>query len=63
MGEDLRSCIEDTIVSIAIRGQLDGYLAPHLWEELRIRLQRVYRKATGEQLATLHISNEDRDNG
>ena len=55
MSEDLKRRYEEIQVSMASRGQLDEFLPPHLWEDLRQRLQRVYRKATGEQTATLHI--------
>lgn len=55
MNEDLRMRYEEIQVSMASRGQLYQLLPPHLWEDLRQRLQRVYRKATGEQTATIHI--------
>jgi len=52
---DLKKRYEEIQVSMASRGQLDEFLPPHLWEELRQRLQRLYRKATGEPTATLHV--------
>jgi len=32
-------------------------LKPELWEEFRIRLQRLYRQATGEEFAVIKIVN------
>lgn len=34
----------------------DEYLPPHLWEDLRIELQRRFRRSTGERTAILTIS-------
>lgn len=53
--EQLRHRLEECQLSMAARGQLDGYLPPHLWEQLRQRLQRIYRKATGEPMAVLAV--------
>jgi hypothetical protein len=53
--EYLRDVFEGCQLSMATRGQLDGYLSPHLWEQLRVRLQSIYRQATGEPTATLHV--------
>jgi hypothetical protein len=35
----------------------DMKLEPRLWEELRLRLQQIYRDATGENQAVLTIEN------
>lgn len=51
----LRSVLEDCQLGMASRGQLDGYLPPHLWERLRQRLQSLYRQATGEPHAVLSV--------
>lgn len=58
MSEDLKTRLEECQVGIASRGQQqpDGtYLAPHLWEQLRQRLQGIYRRATGEADAVLSV--------
>lgn len=47
--------LESAQISLAMKGQLDHYLSPHLWERLRQRLQYMYRMATGESMATLSI--------
>jgi hypothetical protein len=33
-------------------------LAPKYWEPLRIRLQEIYRRATGETQATITVENQ-----
>ncbi|WP_312414152.1 hypothetical protein [Shinella sp.] len=55
MSEELRMRYEEIQVSMASRGQLDEFLPPHLWENLRQRLQRIYRKATGEEMSVLIV--------
>lgn len=57
MSVDLKKQYEQIQVSMAARGQLDEFLPPHLWEELRQRLQRIYRKATGETMAVLTVED------
>lgn len=53
--EDLKNQLQDMQVSLAMRGLLNGYLPPDRWEDLRQRLQGIYRRATGEQLAVLFV--------
>lgn len=59
--ENTRAYLADRLdeiqVSMASRGQLDGYLEPRLWEDLRVRLQALYRKATGEPMAILAVED------
>lgn len=56
---DLKRVYEGCLVSIAAHGRdaLTGgpvdRLPPHLWEALRLELQRRYRNATGEEFAVL----------
>lgn len=54
---DLREQLRDVRISLAIKGRMDGYLPPEDWEEVRRRLQAVYRRATGEQHAVLSVEN------
>jgi hypothetical protein len=59
MSDELRSRLEECQIGIASRGQKqpdDTFLSPHLWEQLRQRLQGIYRRATGEPLATLSVN-------
>jgi hypothetical protein len=61
MSEELKNRLEECQVGIASRGQRqpDGmFLSPHLWEQLRQRLQSIYRHATGEPDAVLSIEPE-----
>ncbi|NZD50567.1 hypothetical protein [Rhizobium leguminosarum] len=51
----LLDVLEGCQISMAKRGTLDGHLPPQLWERFRIDLQNIYRKATGEPTATLHV--------
>lgn len=52
--EWLRDNHDDIRVSLAIKGNFDKLpLEPRLWEPLRVELQRIYRRATGEPHATL----------
>lgn len=53
--EYLQKVLDGCQLSLATRGQLDERLPVHLWEPLRINLQNIYRKATGEPMATLTI--------
>lgn len=53
--EALKSELEDIQVNLAMRGLLNGYLPPERWEDLRQRLQVIYRRATGEQFAILSV--------
>ncbi|WP_267550291.1 hypothetical protein [Rhizobium rhizogenes] len=59
MVDDLKSRLNECLVSMASRGQLPNgdTLPPALWEELRQRLQRIYRKSTGETMAVLSFDN------
>lgn len=56
----LEKSIEDAQISLAMKGLLkDGHsLKPDLWEELRRRLQSMYRRATGEHHITLLVVDE-----
>lgn len=75
MIDDLKQRLNESLVSMASRGQLPTgkRLPPALWENLRQRLQRIYRNATGESLAVLSIEHtpdssptllqEQKDNG
>lgn len=56
-GSDIRSRLEECQLSMATRGQFDERLSPHLWEQLRQRLQKIYRKATGEPMAVLSVDD------
>lgn len=51
----LKDDLESIQVNLALRGQLNGYLPPHLWETARQRLQSQYRRATGESMAVLNV--------
>ncbi|MCW1412154.1 hypothetical protein OLZ32_27785 [Rhizobium sp. 1AS11] len=57
--EGLRRRLEECQVGMATRGQLCNgeHLPPYLWEELRQRLQSIYRKATGETMATITVEH------
>lgn len=58
---DLGKIYEGCLVGIAAHGKnaLTGgpvdRLPPHLWEQLRLELQRRYRNATGEEFAVLIV--------
>ncbi|MBD9540153.1 hypothetical protein IB276_11880 [Ensifer sp. ENS04] len=56
----LANQLDEIQVSMASRGQLDEFLEPRLWEELRVRLQELYRKATGEPMAVLAVEDAPR---
>lgn len=47
---DFHNSIDDAHVNHALRGRLeDGeYLEPRLWEPARLKLQSMWRRATGE---------------
>lgn len=53
MGERLNN----EIINLAVKGLLRNYLVPRNWERLRLELQDIYRKATGENMAVLSIDN------
>lgn len=53
MGERL----SEMEVSLAVKGLLRNYLPPSRWEALRVALQDIYRKATGEPMATLTVEH------
>lgn len=53
----LQNHYDDCIVSMAIRGTHTSPLEPRLWEELRRRLQRIWREATGEHAAIIEIKD------
>lgn len=57
MTSRLMETYNDCMVSMASRGQLPNgqRLPPYLWEDLRLKLQRIYRQATGEEFAVLSI--------
>lgn len=61
--DDLEKVYEGCLVGMAAHGRnaLTGgpveRLPPHLWEALRLELQRRYRNATGEEFAVLDVSN------
>ncbi len=66
MKADLKKQLDDATVSIFMDpvsleySSLKGtYLAPRLHEELRIRLQRIWRTATGEEHDTLVIEHHE----
>lgn len=68
--EDFKRIGERACVSVAAGHDAHwkgGYLDPSLWEDLRIELQRRYRRSTGETHAILTIVNnpmqEGKDNG
>ena len=52
---DLTAKLEQIQVSLATKGKLDEFLAPRLWEALRVNLQSLYRQATGETMAVLVV--------
>lgn len=58
--ESLADDLASIQVNLACRGLLNGYLPPAQWEPLRLKLQGMYRRATGEEFATL-IVQEARD--
>lgn len=60
MGSYLAERLDEINVSMAVRGKLDEFLEPRLWEELRVRLQELYRKATGEPMAVLAVEDAPR---
>ncbi len=59
----LRSTYENAQVSLAAKGKFDliegpgHYLPAHLWEPLRLELQRRWREATGEKHAILTVKD------
>lgn len=56
---DYADIIKGAQVGCAMRGQMDDgeYLDPALWEDLRLRLQAIYRRATGEPTAVLSVDH------
>lgn len=60
MSSYLAERLDEINVSMAVRGKLDEFLEPRLWEELRVRLQELYRKATGEPMAVLAVEDAPR---
>lgn len=60
---DLGKISDDISVSMAMRGLLNEgeYLPPRLWNDLRLRLQNIYREATGEEHATIYVDTERAD--
>jgi hypothetical protein len=66
--EHLRPSYEQACVSIAADGRLwrlgetpPRRLEPHLWEALRVEMQRRWREATGEEHATLSVGDPTHD--
>ena len=63
-GDELTRVYEKCLVSSAAHGKnaLTGgpidRLPPHLWEPLRLELQRRYRNATGEEFAVLAVEGK-----
>ena len=64
----LRPSYENAVVAIAADGRLwrldetpPRRLEPHLWEALRLEMQRRWREATGEEHAVLTV--EERNDG
>lgn len=61
--EHLRPIYENAAVSLAASGKYrsnrrpDDRLPPHLWEALRVEMQRRWREATGEEHAILKIKD------
>lgn len=59
---DLQKMNDDLSIATTIKPSRSGspadYLPPRLWEPLRIELQRIYRRATGEEFAVLKVENE-----
>jgi len=53
----VRETLDDILVSLASKGKNDAPLPPHLWEPLRIRLQKIYRNATGEAHSVVSVEN------
>lgn len=51
----------DLVIDMAIKGMIAKYLPPSKWEDLRIRLQDIYRQATGEPMAVLTVENAPSD--
>ena len=44
----------------AMTGKVPERLPPELWEPLRLELQKIYRRATGETFATITVENDPR---
>lgn len=57
--QELSEQYKDIQVNLAMRGLSKGHLPPQLWEDLRLRLQDIYRRATGEEFATLIIEDNE----
>jgi hypothetical protein len=61
---DLQKIADDAHVGMSLVGRnvLTGEpvdrLPPRLWEALRLRLQGIYRRATGEEFAVVIIKHE-----
>jgi hypothetical protein len=55
--EDMKEIYDGVQVGLARKGRLGKFLAPALWEDLRIQLQNEYRRATGETQATLIVTD------
>ena len=59
----LRPSYESACVGLAASGKLAGLeqpprrLEPHLWEALRVEMQRRWREATGEEHAILKVED------
>lgn len=62
MSIDLQKMHDDLSIATAIKpgrsGSPTDRLPPRLWEPLRIELQNIYRRATGEEFAVLKVENE-----
>lgn len=54
--EELRKTLNEAAVSCCFHPWQRRRLEPHLWEALRIRMQEIYRRSTGEADAVLTIT-------
>ena len=55
--DQLSKRFDEAAIGLASRGQFNRHLEPRLWEDLRLRLQAIYRKATGEDMAVLTVDH------
>lgn len=56
--ESLDRAMVDVAVSPVWHEKMDR-LPPRLWEDLRVKLQGIYRRATGEEFAVLRVDQAE----
>lgn len=58
---DLKESLERAAVDVWMPAYYNSpdKLPPYLWERLRLKLQAIFRRATGEEYAILIVDNND----